>query len=498
MTGVRAARALPLGIWAAAVAACLWIVLARTSYTADLTAFLPRSTTPAQALLVGQLRDGVAARLVLIALEGADAPALAASSRALARRLRESGAFGYVANGESALAREDRAAVFAHRYALSPAVTPERFTEQGLRAALERTLEVLASPLGPLVRPTLAADPTGETAAALAPHLGRRQPAMRDGVWFDAAGDRALIAAETRAPGYDLDAQAAAQAAVEEAFIATRGSPGVRLVLSGPPVFAVESRAAIKEDAWRLAAIAGGGVALILFAAYRSLALVGFGTLPVLSGMLAGIAAVSLGFDVVHGITLGFGATLIGEAADYSTYLLAHRVRGEALAATAERVWPTLRLAVLTTVFGSVAMLASSFTGLAQLGLLLFVGALAAGLVTRHGLPALVPQRRVAGAPPEVPLAGALAAAARGARRLAPLVPLVLAAAAAFVGLRHATLWEDDIAALSPVPEEAKARDQALRDALGAPDVRHLHPCDDPSRAEMGEGFVGVEAGGGG
>lgn len=474
MNRTGAGRAVPLAIWVVAAAACLWIVLARTSYTADLTAFLPRSKTPGQELLIGQLRDGVAARLVLIALEGADERELAASSRALARRLRASGAFGYVTNGETALAKADRDALFAHRYLLSPAVTPDRFTEQGLRTALEGTLELLASPLGPLVRPTLASDPTGETAAALAPHLGRHQPATRHGVWFDSAGTRALLTAETRAPGFDLDAQAGTQAAIEAAFAATRTRPDVRLVLSGPPVFAVQSRAEVQADAWRLSAIAGCGVALVLFMAYRRAALVGFGTLPVASGMLAGIAAVSLAFGTVHGITLGFGATLIGEAADYATYLLAQRAPGETLAAIARRVWPTLRLAVLTTVFGSLAMLASSFTGLAQLGLLISVGALAAGLVARYVLPALVPERWAARDAPEVPLAGPLAALARNARRVSPLVPLALVAGIAVVGLRHATLWENDIAALSPVPEAAKVRDSELRDALGAPDVRHL------------------------
>jgi len=489
LTRAPGGRALPIAIWVAAVAACLWLVIARTSYTADLTAFLPRSTTPVQALLIGQLRDGVAARLVLIALEGADERALAESSRALARRLRAADAFGYVANGESALARADRDAVFAHRYLLSPAVGPDRFTEQGLRAAFERTLEALASPLGPLVRPTLASDPTGETVAALAPHIGRHQPATRHGVWFDAAGTSALLAVETRAPGYDLDAQVRAQAAIRGAFAETRASPDARLVLSGPPVFAVQSRAEIEADAWRLAAIAGCGVALVLFAAYRRAALVGFGALPVATGMLAGVAAVGLAFGTVHGITLGFGATLVGEAADYSTYLLAHRARGEALDAIARRVWPTLRLAVLTTVFGSLAMLASSFTGLAQLGLLLFVGALAAGLVVRYVLPALVPPRWAARDAPAVPLAGPLAAAGRGARRLAAIVPMALLAGAAVIGLRHATLWEDDIAALSPVPESAKARDQALRNALGAPDVRHLVVASGATRDAVLERF---------
>ena len=44
--------------------------------------------------------------------------------------------------------------------------------------------------------------------------------------------------------------------------------------------------------------------------------------LPVATGVVAGIAAVSLGFGQVHGMTLGFGTTLIGEAVDYAIYYL--------------------------------------------------------------------------------------------------------------------------------------------------------------------------------
>jgi len=34
---------------------------------------------------------------------------------------------------------------------------------------------------------------------------------------------------------------------------------------------------------------------------------------------------VALGFGVIHGVTLGFGVTLIGESVDYSIYLLIQR-----------------------------------------------------------------------------------------------------------------------------------------------------------------------------
>ena len=62
-------------------------------------------------------------------------------------------------------------------------------------------------------------------------------------------------------------------------------------------------------------------VLLILAAAYRSIAAVAVCALPAATGLVVGIGAVALGFGAVHGITLAFGATLIGESVDYPSYL---------------------------------------------------------------------------------------------------------------------------------------------------------------------------------
>ena len=162
--------------------------------------------------------------------------------------------------------------------------------------------------------------------------------------------------------------------AIRQAF-ATSGLPETgRLLVSGPGVFAVESRATIERDSWRLSSIAGGLVLGLLFLVYRSTSPVLLSLLPVLTGVLVGISVVQLVFGFVHGITLGFGATLIGEAVDYPAYLLTHVAAGERLQETLTRIWPTLRLAVMTTVFGGLTMLLSSFTGLSQLGVLSVVG----------------------------------------------------------------------------------------------------------------------------
>jgi predicted exporter len=463
-------RRATLGLWCLALALAAWIVFARTTISADLVAFLPRSATPTQQLLVDQLRDGVASRLVLFGIEGGTAEQRADASREFARRLQASGNFRYVNNGESRLIERDRAFLFEHRYLLSPQVTAERFTEAGLRDALQESLARLASAGGVLYQRALARDPTGEIYTVVAPLLGGAGPLMRHGVWFDASGGRALLMGETRAAGFDMDAQQAVQQSVAAAFAQARGEAPLRLLATGPSIFAVQSRAGIQQDAWRLSALAILCVAAVLLLVYRSVALFALGMLPVASGALIGVAAVSLGFGAVHGITLGFGATLIGEAIDYPTYVFTQISPGETVHATVRRVWPTLRLAMLTTVFGALAMLLSSFQGLAQLGLFSLTGVLVAGLVTRFVLPQLVraPLRSVRAAPILGP-----------GTAPATLLPraLVLCACALGVALllsRGPALWEGDLANLNPVSDAARALDQQMRESMGAPDPRFM------------------------
>src|SRR4029077_7793083 len=146
-----------------------------------------------------------------------------------------------------------------------------------------------------------------------------------------------------------------------------------RLLETGPGVFAVRTRAEIKRDATRFSILGSVLVAGLLLPAYHSPRVIVLGFLPVVSGALAGFAAVSLHFGFVHGITLGFGVTLIGEAVDYPVYLFTQTAHGGEPAATLRLIWPTLRLGMLTSVCGFSAMLFSSFTGFAQLGLFTIV-----------------------------------------------------------------------------------------------------------------------------
>ena len=463
------------GIWLVATLAAL-IVVARASYTTDLSAFLPAAPTETQRLLVDQLREGLVSRLILIDVEGANAASRGRLSSEIATALRATPEFRSVMNGEMTGLDRDRAFVFEHRYLLSDQVTPERFSSSGLAAAISEGIDFLSTPLGLVARDLFVRDPTGETLRALAQlEPAAHQPRTIDGRWVSADGTRALLIAETRAAGSDTDGQEQAIKLIRVAFANAGGKPaGAVLHLTGPGAFAVDARAAIKRDALRLSIFSALVIATLLTFIYRSATAVALGLLPVLSGALAGVAAVALGFDVVHGVTLGFGGTLIGEAVDYSVYLFLQAQHGQASDPEAwiRSFWPTVRLGMLTSICGFASLLPSAFPGLAQLGLYSIAGLAAAGLVTRFVLPALVPGRLRLGAALRIgEVLGRLLARLRPLRRALWLVPVV--AALALYGQRG-HLWSHELAALSPVPASAQALDGKLRADLGAPDARTL------------------------
>src|SRR5438105_1230988 len=270
-----------LGAWLIALAACA-AVIAQTRFTSDLSAFLPRSPSPEQRILVEQLRDGVVSRLILVAIEGADRADLAATSRQLAAALRADSAFLSVDNGEPGGISGDREVLWRHRYLLSPNISAERFTAAGLRESLEDELRLLASPAGMLVSRTLAADPSGELLALVEQLGGQGGPSMERGVWFSADAKRALLVAQTRAAGSDIDGQARALASIRSAF-SGEARADTELRLAGPGVFSVMTRERIRGDAWRLSLSATVLISAMLLALYRSLRVLALRLVPVVS-----------------------------------------------------------------------------------------------------------------------------------------------------------------------------------------------------------------------
>lgn len=452
---------------AAALAA---LVAAHATYTADLSAFLPRAPTADQRLLTEELRSGLASRLIMVAVEGgADATARAQVTADLAQRLRAEPAFAEVNDGDLGELAPTGEFLLNHRYQLSDAVTAQRFSAAGLHTAIADTLDLLTAPEGLLMKHLFTRDPTGETFHIL-DKLGGPRIATVNGVWSSRDGRRALLIAQTRAAGSDTDGQERAATALRNAFAAavaasSRGRGTFTLRLSGPGVFAVTSRALIKAQVLRLSLLSAALIATLLLIAYRSPAALFLTFVPVASGALAGVAAVSLGFGVVHGITLGFGVTLIGEAVDYAIYLFIQTQWQQS-------AWPTIRLGMLTSVCGFAALVPSGFPGLAQLGLYSIAGLVAAAMVTRFVLPEWRPHRLQTR---DLAAAGAILQRALGRLQRARLaLALVALAAALLLLVNRNALFSRELSDLSPVPLADQDLDASLRADLGAPDARYL------------------------
>ena len=482
-----ARSSVPVWLCLALALICAGIAV-RSQYRTDMGDFLPQAHSLAQQALEAQVSSGGASRILMLSIAGAPPPVLARLSLNLGARLRANPAFLAVLNGDAAAMQGVQAFVWKHRYLLSADTTPARFTTAGLHAALQNDLALLSSDLGAVVSGSLPADPTG-AALSLAQQLGApagHGPQMRGGAWFSPDGRAALLLLRTAAPGFDIDAEAKALALIRAQFAALRaGLPGAeqaQLQMSGPGVFAVATRDVTKRDVSRLSILATTGAVLFLLFAYRSPRVLLLGLLPVGCGALAATAAVSLAFGFVHAITLGFGITLIGEAMDYSIYLLTQTLEGDRAERTLARIWPTLRLGAMTSIAGFCTMLFSDFTGFAQLGLFSVAGLVAAAAATRFVLPRLVPEGFFAAGAANI--GAPLRLLLRGQRQVRAVLALLLVAAVVALAAHRGPVWDNNLLDLSPLSPAMQALDQRLSHDLGVPDTRYFIAYRAPSREQ--------------
>src|SRR5690242_6244823 len=431
---------------------------------------MPPPQTADQKLLLDEIGEGPGSRLLLLAISGASPQQLAQLSQGLKAALQKDPRFLRVANGSAdihALASD----LLPYRYLLSPTLDTQRLDADYLRDQLAQRLEDLSSPAASLLKPLLPRDPTLEILKLAERWAPPKQPQLRDGVWFSSQ-DEALLATETRAPGFDPGAQRDAIGALQKDFAALPGAQHAKLLISGPGYFSLEVSTRTKAEADRFGFITTAGFVILLLLAYRSAVPLVVTALPLLSGAACGFAALALVFGQAHGITIAFGFTLLGVAQEYPIRVFSHRRAGQTALQSVRGLWPLLATAIVSTCIAYLAFFASGVAGLQQLAVFTIAGLIVAGFVTRYLLPAVLPTRfrDVAELAWLEKLRHALDAAPR--LRLLPWLLLVLACAA--IGFAPTPLWQNDLAALTPVPAKLLQREGELRAALGAPDVRYL------------------------
>ncbi|MGH8228933.1 MAG: MMPL family transporter [Steroidobacteraceae bacterium] len=457
--------------WIGLVAVAAVYIHATLRVSGDLRLFLPAPHTRSEHLILEEVSAGPASRLLMVTLEGAGAPLLAASSRRLAAALRADSAFRLVANGANLLASIPPS-LLPYRYLLSPTLDHHRFDAAYLHAQLLERERDLSSPAAGLLERWLPSDPTLETLKVLQSWQPPREPRLMDGVWFNDRGTEALMVVETTAPAFDPSAQQLALAKLHAHFEATRTAPSVKLDAAGPGAFSVLMQHRSEADARLASFLDTAGMAILMLLAYRSPALVVLGALPLATAGIVALAVVTALFGTVNGITLAFGFTLIGVAIDYPIFLFSHRLPGVPATATARLIWPTLAIAVGGIAIAYLAFLLSGVTGLVELACFNVAGIVAAGLTTRYLLPRLTPAAaRDAGTSR---LAVSLDGLAARLPRMPWLAPLLAVVGVGLLLLAPGPLWQNDLSRLTPVPQPLLRRYAALQRELGQPDIRYL------------------------
>lgn len=443
-------------LWVLIIALMVLILSFRLQLSFDLGAFLPREGGPNAEVLLQQLGSGPGSRLMVLGISGGAIEQREEASRNLQASLNELDDFVQVVNGEAGTGGETVPEPIRTHY---PLMLDLDLSTTTLQQTVNQRLQDLALGGGGAIRQLLVADPY----LASVTLLQNLSPGAASGELWQAKNGSRVLLAETRAAGTDLKAQANAMATIRNAFKEQSSTAGLQLEITGVGPFGVDLQKSIQAEATLRSILASAAVILVLLLLYRSFRLLMLVALPVVVGFLAGLTAVSLCFESVHGITLAFGFTLLGVAVDFPLHLFTHH-QSRCTQKGMQGFWRTLWLGAGSTALAYMAMLFTGASGLAQLGVFSASGIGAAVLVTRYWLPALLPAAdnslESGGSTPQ------------NLNFLLAGVILVLALAYLLIG-RSEVIWDDRLSALSPVAEDRIALDGQLRSATAAFDMRY-------------------------
>jgi predicted exporter len=457
-------------LWLTALLLSGWWAFSHIALRTDMSLFLPQGENPDQRLLLSEMNQGPANRLLLLGIQGGNGAGRADISQQLCAHLRESPYFERVENGAPSNIEIDQI-LFKYRYLISANITADSFSTTQLHTALQQRFEELKSPFPSPFKELLAEDPVGSYQSMLISWLSQHEVHSEHGVWSSANGDLALLLLQTKAGGLELDQQQQALSYLADTFDRLNSNQQHKLIVSGPGAFGVQSRNIIHNESQSLSIIASVLIGVLLFGAYRYLPYLLIAALPLLSALLAGAIVCQLVFGELHGITLAFGITLLGVTLDYPLHLFSHLREQQQVKMSMQEIWPTLRLGVFTTCIAYLVLLTTDFTGLRQLGLFTLTGLLTAALASRFLLPQLFPDPFQPPKPRGLAWLSVLLAHQQRSGTL-----LLIAAALSLIALVMPTksLWQDDIAALSPLPKALVQQDRVLRQQLGSAEPNHL------------------------
>lgn len=469
--------------WLLAVVAMLVFLVTNFRVTTDITEFLPDSGDARRQALVRDIVSGELSRRMILTIEAPTPDAAVQASRDLEAALRADAAWmaavedlsgGPKPQSDEALWTLFHPARFGY-VATTADAARARASDEALHDAARALKTQLEQPMSALISRVATSDPlliVPSMFQALAQsQAGKIQ--LYDQRFVTDDQRFSVLFLTTSARAFDTAAQEPIVDGLTRHFAAVRAASDLPLTLemSGVNRIAIASKASIERDIQRVSILSTLGLSLLLFGLFRGPRVAGIAVASVGTGVLAGLVATTLVFGRVHGISLAFGASLIGLAVDYVVHVYCHHAEAGSKngpQATLRRIWPALLMASSTALIGFTVLGFSSFPGLQEVACFAVVG-LSVSLATVrwvsvHWIPdTIAPVAWRSG------LASVLVRLIRGVQRSRTLVWGLFATVLVVVALGLPTVqWSEDIVDSSTldadlVAEEARVRDRVSR-----------------------------------
>jgi len=443
----------------------------------NLLALLPKTEAdPTAERALDALASTMGERAVYLVTSD-DAAHAKAAARALAQALSVSGAFrGVTAQLPPFDVTQVARFYLPYRFGLLTA-TDRAALADGSAALPDLLAQRLFDPLrGGLAAP-LGDDPFGWLSRWLGTlPLAASNLSVEDGMLVAHRGNATSVLVTATLPGsaYETRVQTAVRNATASAErLARREFPDVRMARTGAVFYADAARRASEGDVHRIGLWSACGIALLMLWVFRSPYLMALGFLSTAIGIGCALAVTMAVFGQLHLLTLVFGASLIGEAVDYSIqYFVLYLSEGPRWNAQRglKQVRPALLVALATSALGYAILAWAPFPALKQIACFAMVGIAMAFASVASLLPALLER-----APRRTPihlfdgaarLLSGWKAAFSGRRAGYAAALIVLAALPGWLHLQS----DDDIHLLVQRDPALVAQERAVRDAIGVDD----------------------------
>lgn len=441
--------------------------------TTDITHFLPESEDRELARIAQQMSSSDLNRSVTLLVSSSSPEDAAAAARVLAEQLEGSERVAWVRSGPGDALEE---AFYQLYFERRLGFVDEPMSDEALAERARDLKRRLMSTTGTFIRQIAPEDPLLAFPRLLERMRASQQGSLeiRNDQLMTADGQGVVFFASEGSP-FDSSVSHGLVADIDAAIAQAREShPDIEVAQSGVHRLAIASEQAIRSDVTRISVVSSIGVVLLFLFLFRSARHLLLAVVPLLAGFVAAVTATQLAFGQIHGLSLAFGATLIGVAIDYVAHALNHHTLApdpKGPAASLKKIWPGLALGAGTTIAGLAGLAWTSFPGIRELAVFTSVGVFAALLATRYLLPPWLPDdpkptkthQRLADA-----LGGAMMRlkASRAALLAVPAIAVVVCA----LGLTQIH-WVDDVRALNTLDADLLAEDERVREAVSRMDA---------------------------